>query len=796
MGHIYFELPEIPVPSEAKSAGNRVCAYVDVGGGNMAREYIGVWARKGYTFYPNETFRHYFPEYWEKYYGEKPEQYYYGVGLYSLTLMVGHRTNLYPILHQVFGPLYGNALVDYAMYSIKERSNAAYLFKPAMESEILFSKDRHDDDWLGPVFSEKITVKSICQFREKWARHCKEKLGVKKVWIAVDGSNSNNQVSDSDYSKRGKAKSHKNVDIVSYIWAINVTDGTPVTFFMNDGSTSDSKAFVEICEFLNMLEIKIEGFILDRGFLTHDVLTQIRNLGYDYLIKLKSDSFAHTQMFTKYGKTIYWKVKYLVGYGGIYGIMDGPRKVFSNHPDTAYIGLFFDGKNGSERKVTLSDKIFQAMEEAQEAINAGKKPVISKEMKHFLEIEEIIEPEAVDSSDSSESDSKVSLSKEDSARSEGSDESVDSVSVGSKEPTNEVTASEEVNKEKVGESVPENADSRKPEEARTTVRYRVVPKEEYCDERVFTKGFDSIACSKELSAREMHETYSIRDVCEKQFMIDKTMLGYHVFRCHGDSGNLTRELICFIAAIIRNDYEQMCKKLKIKKPARMLGELEDKAFLLRNPNGTYRFVDKRTENMHKLFRAYGLVKEDFVTLAGDVTFRLKTKRDGGYLSQYHIVPADIRKVNECMKKGEAIPNELLGIPTEPKEPDTEAGSEPGSKEVPDLTQTASLQKGEEGSGTQPTAPKRGPGRPPNRKNNKTLEREAKEKEEGIEPQPKRKRGRQKGSKNKKTLEKEAAAALLPPPEPKKRGRPEGSKDSKPRKRRTKAEIAIAKQLNA
>ena len=720
MGHIYFEQPEMPVPPEAKSAGNRVCVYVDNGGGVLQREYIGVWARKGYTFYPNETARHLFPEYFEKYYGEKTEQHFLGIGLYALTLMIGHRTNLYPILHKVFKPLYGNALVDYAMYSIKERSNAAFLFKPAMASEVIFSKDRYDDDWLRPVFTEQITNNKIYEFRDKWVLQCKESLKVKKVWIAADGSNSNHQVKNSKYSNRGKAKSKKNVDIASYIWAINATDGTPVTFFLNEGGTSDSKAFVEICEYLKMFDIEIEGFILDRGFLTHDVLTLITSLGYDYLIKLKSDTYAHTQMFTKHANDIYWKVNYLVGYGGIYGIMEGPQKIFSNHPDSAYIGLFFDGKNGSERKVALSDKIFQAMEEAQEAINAGQKPVISKEMQHFLEAKEIDVSEVTDSSSSPERGSKTPQSKEGSSISEANKESVDSASIAGEKTTAEATVAKEeasspetgsktpqskeessiseankgsVNsasiageettaeaivaketseKEENSESVPDNANSEKQEESpRQTVRYQVVPKEKYSDERVFSKGFDSLACSKELSAREMHETYSIRDVCEKQFMIDKTMMGYHVFRGHSDSVTLTRELICFIAAIIRNDYEKTCEKVNIKKPTKLLEELEDKAYLLLKPNGSYRFIDKRTENMRILFNAYGLSKEDFVTLAGDVTYRQRTKRSGGAVSQYHIKPADIRIVNECMKKGKPIPNELLGIPMNSNEQENE-----------------------------------------------------------------------------------------------------------------------------
>ncbi len=738
MGHIYFELPEIPVPPEGKSAGNRVRAKIDIGGGKSEWQFIGVWAIRGSTFYPNENFRHYFPEYWEKYYGEKPENYYYGIGLYAICLMIGHRTSVYPLLHHVFGPLYGNALYDYAMYSIKERSNVAYLFKPCMESEVIFSKDRNDDDWLSTVFSEKISRDSIYDFRIKWAQCCKEKYGVENVWIAVDGSNSDNQMSNSIYSKRGKAKSGKNLPIVSYIWAVSAKDGLPVTFFMNDGGTTDGKAFIEICEFLDMLGITIEGFILDRGFLSHTVLSEIRGKEYDYLIKLKNDTYAHVNMFKEYAEEIFWKTKYLVGYGGIYGITKGPRKIFGNYSDEAFIGLFFDGKNGFERKVTLSDKILSAKDEAEEQIAHGVKPSVSAEMSSYLEVVTVTEESVTTkNADPCESDEDTS------------------------------SAVNPKNETKAGQT------------GKSSNTYRLNVKESKCDQKIFEKGFTGIASSKDLTARQMHETYSLRDISEKQFMIDKTMLGNNVFRSHTDAGILTRELICFLAAIIRNDFENTCRSLKIK-PGQIIEELGEKAFLLRQPNGVFRFVDKRTENMKSFSAMYGLSKDDFLTLAGEVTLRSKAHKGEETVSQFHFTPADIRIINHYRKNGKPIPEKMYQWnmnlnPDNGIDKDNQNHTEDQQGNITNPT-TETVEK------------KRGRGRPPGRKNNKTLEKEARDRENGITPPQKRKRGRQFGSKNKKTLERIAAEAANPP-KPKKRGRPKGSKDSAPRHRRTKAEMA-------
>ena len=135
MRHIYYELNEIPVPDFGRPDGDRVYAWASMGGGEKKKIYIGWYAKKNVsvpTFYPSENFRLYYPVEWEKNYGSRLlPQHYVEIGIYTVMLALGHRTGIYPILHSSFGPMYGNAVMDYAMYSIKERRNAAYLFKPA-----------------------------------------------------------------------------------------------------------------------------------------------------------------------------------------------------------------------------------------------------------------------------------------------------------------------------------------------------------------------------------------------------------------------------------------------------------------------------------------------------------------------------------------------------------------------------------------------------------------------------------------------------------------------------------------
>ncbi len=349
MGHIYWEKREIPCPPDAHPDKGRVLIWRDIGGGRRKKLDIGRYARKkDNMFYPNENFRVYYPELWEKHYGEADKlRYNLGIGLYAAKLAVGHNTGVYICVYDAFGPLYGNAIMDYAMYSIKERSNAAYLFKPCMAGSVIFSKDHNDDDWLSNVFTTKITDEMISDFRVRWILKCKEN-GITKVWIAIDGSNSNHESKTSGLGKKGKSKSGDNVPIFGYIWAI-AEDGTPVTFFMNPSETVDSKAFMEICAFIKSYGMEIAGIIIDKSFLTHNVLEFIRRSGYGYVVNLKEDIHAHEEMYERYAQTIFMNIDYLVEEGGLFGISSPePVKLFTSyHAMLLDMPEKFDWEHGS-----------------------------------------------------------------------------------------------------------------------------------------------------------------------------------------------------------------------------------------------------------------------------------------------------------------------------------------------------------------------------------------------------------------------------------------------------------------
>ena len=689
----YFNLKEIPVPEGARPDGNRVYVMRDVGGGERNKLYIGIYARKDEgTFYANDNFRLFFPTLWVEHYGdEQISPHFLELGVYLLSLLISHRTGLYPVLHDSFGPLNGNAMLDFAVYSIKERKNAAYLFKPAMEQSVLFSKDRFDDDFLSALFNEQISREQIDRFRLAWLQACKAR-GISSVWLTVDGSNSNCEI-NSPLSQNGKAKSLKNIPVVSYIWAVNAEDGTPVTFFVNEGSTVDSKAIAEVTTYLKANGIQVKGFLLDRAFLSHEVLNDVLNAGYDYVVKLKCNTYAHTNMVNAFGRKIYWNTNYLIGEDALFGIVRGPYKIFKDNDDRAYIGLYFDGKNGSERKVAQCNKIYKARQAAIAQIQDGVEPAIGEGMNSYLKLV------------------------------------------------------------KVQGQHPENGEPSDP-------HYLILRRQEGA-ELLFQKGFDSIAFTKKMSAEKANRTYHLRDASEKQFMVCKTMIGSRVFRSHKTEGIESRALEMFLAAILRNDLMNACKETGLDLP-RLIEELDSKLFLVQMSDGTYTLINKATKKMQALLNYYGVTAEDLQTITGDVTERERSHGKG--ISQYHDLPAEIRRRNENRRRKQAAKNN----PKEDADP-----TEP--------VKTAGVVKEH-----------RGPGRPPGRKNNKTLQREAAEFASGKQSGklPRRGPGRPPGRKNNKTLEREAkqlASGNLHSSR-RKPGRPAGSKDSKPRKRRTKAEM--------
>lgn len=114
----------------------------DDGLGNKKRKVIGRDTSE-ITMHPNDLFKFLYPTLWKEYYGDRDlTEYELHAGMYAMSLGIGYKTGLYPILQDVYSPLYANAIMDYAMY-----------------------------------FKNHMMGNDHCQFRASWVHECARKKG-------------------------------------------------------------------------------------------------------------------------------------------------------------------------------------------------------------------------------------------------------------------------------------------------------------------------------------------------------------------------------------------------------------------------------------------------------------------------------------------------------------------------------------------------------------------------------------------------------------------------------------------
>ena len=222
-----------------------------------------------------------------------------------------------------------------------------------------------------------------------WLLKCKE-MGITKAWISIDGSNNDCEVKESDLSEFGYAKSHNNSKIVSFIYAVNAEDGTPITYFVHPGSVVDSKAFMEIAALLKNATIEIEGVILDSGFCSYEVIQTIVSQEYDYVILTPCDTYGHTALIKAEGQNIKWKSRFCVSDEELIYGTSRKHVLFGNHSDLeSYINLYFDAFRGTRNSSDLTLKIRKERRRVQGQIDQGKKATVKDEFSPYLQIKKI-----------------------------------------------------------------------------------------------------------------------------------------------------------------------------------------------------------------------------------------------------------------------------------------------------------------------------------------------------------------------------------------------------------------------
>lgn len=394
MGYVNRNMADMPVPDFAYTDRHdgRVFILSLTPEGKTRKKTIGymtVSERGSERMIPNQYFMETYPDIYQKSYPEQKIPFHeISIGMYTLTLSIAEKTGLYDELKQVYGPIYANSILDYAMYSVLYHSSVTQVYEQMMQREVLFSDKVHSDSWYADFFSQKLTEDSHHQFRIRWVQHLKDEGRLNKVWLAIDGSNNDCEARASFLAKHGFPKSHnQNKSIVGYMWAVDATTGLPVTYFVYEGNVPDSQAFQKIATFLSSFSIEIEGVILDRGFAVDKVFETIEEKGWKYVIMLTSDTYGHNSMIHDHSEDIRWKSEHVLKNDAIFGISDR-KKIFSSHARESEICLFFDGSYGSMKSVRLIKKILSAKSKAEYSIAQGRKVTIEKSLQKYLNIVE------------------------------------------------------------------------------------------------------------------------------------------------------------------------------------------------------------------------------------------------------------------------------------------------------------------------------------------------------------------------------------------------------------------------
>lgn len=251
-----------------------------------------------------------------------------------------------------------------------------------------------------------------------------------------------------------------------------------------------------------------------------------------------------------------------------------------------------------------------------------------------------------------------------------------------------------------------------------------------------SSGFSAIASSQDLTAKEIAAIYDLRDKSEKQFADFKTGLGAGILRAHSDEAVKSRLMCSFIASVIHRSIINACLELGLD-TNETIAKLDRIKFSLTGSN-TYVCPKDVSTQLKGFLAKFGVTQSSLEVMCAEYNARQKA----------------VHKEERELPQGELKPRGP-GRPRKTKEekPKKKMGRPKGSKNKSTL-EREERQRAE----GMAHAPKRKPGRPKGSKNKKTLEREALQRAQDAAPAPKRGPGRPKGSKNKKTLERLAQEA--------------------------------------
>ncbi|MBR1709085.1 MAG: hypothetical protein IJ719_09690 [Clostridia bacterium] len=382
---VYRNKAPVPIPKglSPKPSDGRIEMVVEENG--MSKTTIIGYAATSDSMYVNDTYKNMFPDEWIRYYGSdniSPDRLY--IGAYALILGAIHKSGIYPLLLKTFEAERTNAILDYAMYSIIEGSDVTSPYALRMRDEVLFSNEVYSDRWYSQFFTNILDTKLRNEFKLAWLAKCKE-MGITKAWISIAGASWG-----SKFTESAEIENSDDSKGVSFIYAINADDGTPITYSVYSESVIGSETFIEITTLLKDASISIEGVILDSEFCSYEAIETIVSQNLDYVIMTPCETYGHSGLAETEGNNIKWKSRFCVSDENLVYGTSQKHLLFETHSDLVpYINLYFDALRATKYSAEVTLKIRKEMSRLQGRIESGLKPNVKPEFSDFLRAEKI-----------------------------------------------------------------------------------------------------------------------------------------------------------------------------------------------------------------------------------------------------------------------------------------------------------------------------------------------------------------------------------------------------------------------
>lgn len=385
MSHIYRELKAIPIPEFALVNRNDDRVYTLHRGPNGERKRRVIGRASGSThMYPNATFKFEFPELWRQYYGDQDDaQSILQTGLYAATLAIAQRTGLYQDLLNAYGALYGNGVLDYAMYTLAEGGASSSNFEASMAIRMLFSGTRPSDEWFSRLFSRFMTPEAEKKFRIYHIERSIER-GVKRVWLCIDGFQCRENFAE-HFIERDSEKVLNQQGNVSYLWAVNSIDGTPITWSIQEGKDLNPTVIREMVECLISYGISVEGMIVSTRFCSPAFLDVLEKLHLRYVVMLQNQHHGFREMVDTHQTEVRWRAENFFNDEAIFGLTD-QYPIFDQSGKPSCIGLYFDISKEAIASLRLITQIRQEILRINESITHGRPVEVAEPLREYLEI--------------------------------------------------------------------------------------------------------------------------------------------------------------------------------------------------------------------------------------------------------------------------------------------------------------------------------------------------------------------------------------------------------------------------